>query len=310
MAELVESSPPTSEAPVSHPTTATGRVRIRLRRMFYGHRPAAVAFQAGLFAIDIAAVTYFVATTFVDHAGWMQAVDLALGILLTLEILGRMLAHRHPMHYLDNAAAVIDIAVVVSLLVSALGGNLGFLRVLRTVRLFRSYNVLGQLKRQFAAVRRNEEVIHAALNFSVFVFVISSLVFVTQRGINPEDPRLSRRALLLGRGAHHHGVRRRHADGQRHRRAALDRHDDRRDHAVPALGAGGHPPRQGAVLVPAVRPAPARLPTRSTARPAATCSTFPTTSSDGRWRRGCNPAASRALLQQANPTANDERLDV
>ena len=46
--------------------------------------------------------------------------------------------------------------------------------------------MLGQLKRRFAAVRRNEEVIHAALDLAVFVFMISSLVYVSQRAINPK----------------------------------------------------------------------------------------------------------------------------
>jgi len=67
------------------------------------------------------------------------AVDLLLGVLLACEFLGRMLAHRHPMHHLDNGAALVDLAVIASLLVSALGANLGFLRVLRTARLLRSY---------------------------------------------------------------------------------------------------------------------------------------------------------------------------
>ena len=97
-----------------------------------------------------------------------------------------MLAHRHPMHYLDNGAAMIDLVVIASLFVSALGGNLGFLRVLRTVRLLRSYNVLGRLKKLSPAVRRNEEVILAALDLAVFVLMISSLVFVTQHGVNPK----------------------------------------------------------------------------------------------------------------------------
>ncbi len=159
---------------------------MRLRRLFYGHRPVSVAFQSGLLAIDIAAIAYFVATSFVADATWLRVVDLLLGIFLTLEFLGRMLAHRHPMAYLDNTAAVIDLLVIASLFVSALGVNLGFLRILRTVRLLRSYNVLGQLKKRFAAVRRNEEVIHASLNLAVFVFMISAVVFVTQRGINPK----------------------------------------------------------------------------------------------------------------------------
>jgi voltage-gated potassium channel len=163
-----------------------GRFRIELRRLFYGHRPAAVAFQTGLLAIDLAAIAYFLATTFVDDAAWIRAVDLLFGLLLALEFAGRMLSHRHPMHYLENGAAMIDVVVIASLFVSAFGGNLGFLRVLRTVRLLRSYNVLGQLKRRFPPVRRNEEVIHASLNLAVFVLMISSLVYVTQRGVNPK----------------------------------------------------------------------------------------------------------------------------
>jgi voltage-gated potassium channel len=159
---------------------------VRLRRLFYGHRPVSVAFQSGLLAIDIAAIAYFVATSFVADATWLRVVDLLLGIFLTLEFLGRLLAHRHPMAYLDNTAAVIDLLVIASLFVSALGVNLGFLRLLRTVRLLRSYNVLGQLKKRFGVVRRNEEVILASLNLAVFVFMISAVVFVTQREINPK----------------------------------------------------------------------------------------------------------------------------
>ena len=166
------------------PATPMGRFRVGLRRLFYGHRPAAVAFQAGLLAIDLAAIAYFLATTFVADAPWLRAVDLLLGILLALEFLGRMFAHRHPMHYLENGAAIIDLVVIASLFVSALGSNLGFLRVLRTVRLLRSYYVLGRLKRLSPVVRRNEEVILAALNLAVFVVMASSLVYVTQRGAN------------------------------------------------------------------------------------------------------------------------------
>jgi voltage-gated potassium channel len=174
------------EAPVGTPSGTLGALRVGLRRLFYGHRPAAVAFQSGLLVIDIAAIAYFIATSFVDDASWIRAVDLLLGVLLALEFLGRMLAHRQPMAYLDNGAAFLDLAVIASLFVSAFGVNLGFLRVLRTVRLVRSYNVLGRLKRLSPSVRRNEEVIRATLNLAVFVFLLSAVVFVTQHGTNPK----------------------------------------------------------------------------------------------------------------------------
>ncbi len=175
------------------PARPIGRLRAGLRRLFYGRRPAAIRFQVGLLALDLAALAYFLATTFIHGAPWLRAVDLLLGILLACEFLGRMLAHRDPMHhvgngaawrYLDKGAAMIDLVVIASLLVAPLGANLGFLRVLRTVRLLRSYNVLGRLKKLSPAVARNEEVIRAALDLAVFVLVASSLVFVTQRGTN------------------------------------------------------------------------------------------------------------------------------
>lgn len=162
------------------------RFRVALRQLFYGHRPHAVVFQSALLVIDIAAIGYFIATSFVADASWLREADLLLGTLLALEFLGRMLAHRHPMSYVDNGAALLDLVVIASLFVSALGANLGFLRILRTLRLLRSYNVLGRLKRLFPSVRRNDEVIRAAMNLAVFVFILTAVVFVTQHGANPK----------------------------------------------------------------------------------------------------------------------------
>ena len=42
--------------PMPAPATPMGRFRVRLRRLFYGHRPAAVRFQVGLLALDLGAV--------------------------------------------------------------------------------------------------------------------------------------------------------------------------------------------------------------------------------------------------------------
>jgi voltage-gated potassium channel len=94
-------------------------------------------------------------------------VDLLLGIFLALEFLGRMLAHRHPMAYLDNGAAVVDLVVIASLFISASGSTLvsfGSCGRSGSPVLQRT----GQLKKRFPAIRRNEEVIHAALNLAVF----------------------------------------------------------------------------------------------------------------------------------------------
>lgn len=160
--------------------------RAQLRALYYGRGRRGLVFQSLLLTLDIAAVGYFLVTTFMHGAPWMDAVDLALGILLLAEYLGRMFAHRHPMEYLDNASALIDVVVIVSLLSAFLVENLGFLRLLRTLRLLRSYQILGRLAAVHPGIRRNEEIIGAALNLAVFVLMISSLVYVTQAPTNPD----------------------------------------------------------------------------------------------------------------------------
>jgi voltage-gated potassium channel len=160
--------------------------RTRLRHLYYGHRPAAVAFQAGLLVLDIAAIAYFISTSFVADPSRFHTIDLLLGGIFALELVGRLLGHRHPMGWVDYGGALLDLVVIASLFAPALGGNLGFLRILRSLRLLRSYNVIGRLKKQFPSVRRNEEVIGAAVNLGVFVFLFSAVVYATQHGANPK----------------------------------------------------------------------------------------------------------------------------
>jgi voltage-gated potassium channel len=160
--------------------------RATLRALYYGRGDAGRYFQSLLLAVDLAVLAYFIATTFVAAAPWLAWVDLALGLLLTAEFVGRLLAHRHPMRYFDNFAAFVDVAVILSLLTAWLVDNLGFLRVLRTLRLLRSYQVLGRLTGSFAVVREHEEAIGAALNLLVFLIMVSSVVYANQVRVNPE----------------------------------------------------------------------------------------------------------------------------
>jgi voltage-gated potassium channel len=171
---------------VRGPASKAGRLRAALLTLFYGHGRLPLSFQGALLALDMASIVYFLATTFMPQAPWMRATDLVLGAILTLEFLGRMFSHRHPMRYLDNASALVDLAVIASLLASSLVGNLAFLRLLRTLRLLRSYSVLGRLRKWSPFVRANHEAILASLNLAVFVVMISSVVYVTQRAINPK----------------------------------------------------------------------------------------------------------------------------
>ena len=78
-----------------------------------------------------------------------------------------------------------DLIAIASFLAPLAGEAGGFLRILRTLRLLRSYQLLMRLRRDFPFFRTNEEVIIAVANFAVFVFVMTGFVYETQRATNP-----------------------------------------------------------------------------------------------------------------------------
>ena len=79
-----------------------------------------------------------------------------------------------------------DIAIIASLFIPEILGNFAFLRVVRAMRIFRSYYVTRQLKKSFRFFARNEEVIFSALNLIVFIFVVTAFVFVLQVNENED----------------------------------------------------------------------------------------------------------------------------
>jgi voltage-gated potassium channel len=90
-----------------------------------------------------------------------------------------------PLSQLARPLTIVDALVVVSMLGAVLTDNLGFLRILRTLRLLRSYHVIATLRRS-KWIRSNEETLHATTNLIVFVFLTTALVFIQQSEINPE----------------------------------------------------------------------------------------------------------------------------
>ena len=71
-----------------------------------------------------------------------------------------------------------------SLFVPALIGNFAFLRLVRSLRLLRSYIVVRELRRHLGLFARNEEVIFSALNLLVFIFLVTATVYEFQVSVN------------------------------------------------------------------------------------------------------------------------------
>ena len=177
----------TDTAPVAADDEAPpADLRSRLRDLYFGSDRRATRFQLAMLAFDLATVTFFLVTTFMPVAGWILVADLVIAAGLSLELAARLYISPRPLQYLVQPWTIVDLVVLASLLLPTFGLNLGFLRILRAVRLVRSYNVLNALESEVPYVRRNRRVLRAALNLGVFVFIVSAIVFVQQRDVNPE----------------------------------------------------------------------------------------------------------------------------
>ncbi len=161
------------------------KIRAFFLELYRGSKRRDVRARAVLVMFDLTTIIYFVVTTFLPLYRWIIIVDLVIGAVFLIDLLARMLIERDRVNFLLQPWTIVDILVIVSLLIPALTGSFLFLRVLRAVRLIRSYYVVKELRRYSRFFARNEEVIFSALNLVVFVFVVAAAVYVLQSPVNP-----------------------------------------------------------------------------------------------------------------------------
>lgn len=160
------------------------RVHQACREFFYGRSALGVRGRYAMLVIDSAIVLYFVVTTFLPFETWIRITDFVIGVILATELIARLIADEDRLGLLSKPLTLLDIAIIISLFIPEYIGNYAFLRVVRAMRLFRSYYVTRQLKMHFRFFARNEEIIFSALNLLVFIFVVTAFVFVLQHESN------------------------------------------------------------------------------------------------------------------------------
>jgi len=157
----------------------------RLRNLYDGNTQAAHRFRYALLAFDIATIVFVIVTSFFERTTAIEIADFLIGLVILADFLLRLSMERTA-RFLLRPATWADIAALVSFLAPIAGEGLGFLRVLRTVRLLHTYQLLARLRKDFAYFRHREEVILAAINLLVFLFVTTGLIYALQYRSNPE----------------------------------------------------------------------------------------------------------------------------
>src|SRR5271163_4515882 len=156
-----------------------------LQELYEGGSRRSVRFRYGLLLFAVATIVFLVLTSFIDGSPVLELVDAAIGIIILADFIARLLVSRHRFHDLVHPLGLADVAVIISFLAPVSGHELGFLRALRALRLFRSYRITSRMKRDFPLVRRNYEAIVAGTHLFVFLFVMTAVVYETQHQHNP-----------------------------------------------------------------------------------------------------------------------------
>ncbi|WP_170825566.1 ion channel [Sphingobium sp. Ndbn-10] len=144
-----------------------------------------VRFRRVLIAFDLTLIFSFIVLTFVPAADWVFWFNSLLAGLITLELMGRIVAARERVRCLMQLDTFIDLLIVISLTVPAIVGSFAFLRVFRAVHLFEVVGLGHALRIRSHWFAENEEVIRNGVQLLIFLLVTSAVVYEAQVGRNP-----------------------------------------------------------------------------------------------------------------------------
>ncbi len=170
---------------IARPRRDAAPLFARIDRLYHGHDAPAQRFRWGLLLFDVVCILYFVVASFLHHVDDLHIIEELIGILYLAEWSARCYIARGRLRFVFNPVGLADLVVICSLLAPSLTENFLFLRVIRALRLLRSYHVIRELREHSRFVRRHEDIIFSVVNLLIFIFVMTAFVYVLQIGRNP-----------------------------------------------------------------------------------------------------------------------------
>ncbi|MBL1142765.1 MAG: potassium channel family protein [Proteobacteria bacterium] len=157
----------------------------QLDELYNGSGKNSNIFRVVLITVDVLSILYFVVASFFHHTDDFHALEVGIGIYYLIEFNARLYISKQRLKYLLNPISLADIVVILSLLAPALTENFAFLRLIRSLRILRSYQLLKTMRKQSKFVRLHEDIIFSIVNLFVFIFIVTALVYVLQVDVNP-----------------------------------------------------------------------------------------------------------------------------
>jgi len=161
-------------------------LKIKLRKMLYGQESIGAIVNDFLLGANIFIIMLSVILLFYNKLSWAIYVEVFFGALFAVEFLIRLWISRHRLRFVFHPASILDIVVIVSLIVPVFIQNLAFLRIARTLQILRTYKLPDRrFNKENSFLQRNKEIVMSVGNIIVFLFVMTSIVFIYQAESNP-----------------------------------------------------------------------------------------------------------------------------
>ncbi|NVJ99213.1 MAG: potassium channel family protein [Alphaproteobacteria bacterium] len=159
-------------------------MQAKLKELYFGKGEKSHHFRLGLLALDLITLVFFVVSSLLGPSLAAHIIDYTIAFVLLLEFSARLIIARHKLKFLASFSSIADMLVIFSMVAPLFFENLGFLRVVRMLRLLRSYHMLAALRQEFSWFRQNEQIIQSSVNLAIFVFVVTAVVYVLEAGRN------------------------------------------------------------------------------------------------------------------------------
>lgn len=155
-----------------------------IRELYLGNSARSLRFRLGLLAFDLITLLFFIVSSLFEPNYLIFTIDYLIALAIAADFFARVSLEKDRRALLFKLDTWLDVVVILSLLASVLVDNLSFLRVIRTLRLLRSYHVLRDLREHSYWFRAHQDTIESAFNLFVFVFFISAIVYVMEHNVN------------------------------------------------------------------------------------------------------------------------------
>ena len=156
-----------------------------LRRVFYGRTVGTTFVNDILLVVNLAAIFLSITSLLIPTGISFQYIEFGFGIFFSIEYLLRLWVSRHKRAFVFRLVNVLDVLLNISLLTTLFAPNLAFLRILRTLQILRAYKFYGKrFDHHNEFIYRNFEIVTASINVVVFLFIMSTVVYIQQKPIN------------------------------------------------------------------------------------------------------------------------------